>query len=295
MKSVLSALTTAMLLPLALGGCVVVDSQGHITRDEKRFTVAGAPDLKLTTFDGSIEIRATDSKSVLVEIEKRGPSQEAIDELKVETRQDGDRIEVEVKRPPKDAMMLGFGRISPTAKLIVTMPRDGHVNARSGDGSIRIEGIHGRLELRTGDGSVRATDVSGQISVATGDGSVTIDNADGDLDVDTGDGGVSVAGKLGVVKLHTGDGSITFRAEPGSTMKDDWSIVTGDGGVSLYLPQEFAAEVDAHTGDGTIRNDLKMDNHAGESNHRTLRGTLGGGGRTLRIRTSDGSIRLKVS
>ena len=254
MKSVLSALTTAMLLPLALGGCVVVDSQGHITRDEKRFTVAGAPELKLTTFDGSIEIRATDSKSVLVEIEKRGPSQEAIDELKVETRQDGDRIEVEVKRPPKDAMMLGFGRISPTAKLIVTMPRDGHVNARSGDGSIRIEGIHGRLELRTGDGSVRATDVSGQISVATGDGSVTIDNADGDLDVDT-----------------------------------------GDGGVSLYLPQEFAAEVDAHTGDGTIRNDLKMDNHAGESNHRTLRGTLGGGGRTLRIRTSDGSIRLKVS
>src|SRR6185503_5643532 len=107
MKSVLSALTTAMLLPLALGACVVVDSQGHITRDEKRFTVAGPPELKLTTFDGSIEIRATDTKSVLVEIEKRGPSQEAIDELKVETRQDGDRIEVEVKRPPKDAMMLG--------------------------------------------------------------------------------------------------------------------------------------------------------------------------------------------
>jgi hypothetical protein len=280
---------------MALGGCVVVDSQGHITREEKRFTVTGTPELKLTTFDGAVEIRSGDAKTVLVEIEKRGPTQEAIDELKVDATQEGDRIEVEVKKPRKDATLLGFGHVSSTAKLIVTMPKDGQVNARSGDGAIRIDRVHGRLELRTGDGSVRATDVSGQISVATGDGSVTIDNAEGDLDVDTGDGGVSVAGKLGVVKLHTGDGSITFRAEAGSTMKDDWSIVTGDGGVSLYLPPDFAAQLDAHTGDGSIRNELKIDSESGEANRRSLRGTLGAGGKTLRIRTGDGGIRLKVS
>ena len=41
-------------------------------------------------------------------------------------------------------------------------------------------------------------------------------------------------------------------------MSDNWDITTGDGSVSLYLPTGFGAELDAHTGDGTIRNDLDV-------------------------------------
>jgi hypothetical protein len=297
MKSVLPAVIVATVLPFTLAGCVVVDSQGHIAREEKRFTVTATPELHLTTFDGSIEIRSGDANEVLVEIEKRGPTKDAIDQLSVETKQDGNRIEVAVKRPAHEVAMFGIGRLSSTAKLIVTMPRDGHVIARSGDGSIRVEHVRGRLELRTGDGSIRGSDIGGEMVLATGDGSVTIDNAEGDLDVDTGDGSVSVAGKLGVVKVHTGDGSITFRAEPGTSMKGDWSMTTGDGGVSLFLPHDFAAELDAHTGDGSIRNELQVTSGEGGSDRerRTLKGRLGAGGRTLRIRTGDGSVRLKAS
>ena len=302
MKSILPTLAVAAALPFSLAACVVVDSQGHITREEKRFTVSGTPDLKLTTFDGAIEIRSGESKTIIVEIEKRGPTKEAIDELKVEAKQDGDRIEIEVKKPAHEIVFFGVGRMSPTAKLIVTMPRDGNVVARSGDGSIRIEHVHGRLELKTGDGSIRATDIAGQLTLGTGDGSVTLEDVAGDLDVDTGDGSVSVAGKLATVKLHTGDGSITFRAASGSAMKDDWSMTTGDGGVAVYLPSDFGAELDAHTGDGSIRNELGLKAEAEgdrdrdrDRERRTLKGTLGAGGKTLRIRTGDGSIRLKTS
>jgi hypothetical protein len=303
MKSVLPTLALAAALPFSLAGCVVVDSQGHITREEKRFTVTGAPELRLVTFDGAIEIRSGDGKTVVVEIEKRGPTKESTEELKVEAKQDGDRIEVEVKKPAHEVVFFGVGRMSPTAKLIVTMPRDGNVTARSGDGSIRIEHVHGRLELKTGDGSIRATDIAGQLTLSTGDGSVTLDDVGGDLDVDTGDGSVSVAGKLTTVKLHTGDGSITFRAAAGTSMKDDWSMTTGDGGIALYLPSDFGAELDAHTGDGSIRNelDLKAEAEAGDGDRdrdrdrRTLKGKLGSGGKLLRIRTGDGSIRLKTS
>jgi hypothetical protein len=296
MKSVLPAAALAAALPFTLG-CVVVDSHGHIEREEKRFTVTGTPEVRLTTFDGAIEIRSGESKSVLVEIEKRGPTKEALEKLTIESKQDGNRIEVSVKRPPGEIVVFGIGRMSPTAKLIVTMPREGNVFARSGDGSIRVERVRGRLELRTGDGSIRGTDIGGQMVFGTGDGSVTIDNADGDLDVDTGDGSVSVAGKLDVVKLHTGDGSITFRAEPGTSMKADWSMTTGDGGVALYLPSDFAAELDAHTGDGAIRNELQVTGASGDGDRerRTLKGRIGEGGRTLRIRTGDGSVRLKSS
>jgi hypothetical protein len=298
MKSVLPTVALALTLPFSLAGCVVVDSQGHIAREEKRFTVTGTPELHLTTFDGAIEIRSGDTKTIVVEIEKRGPTKEAIEQLRIETKQDGNRVEIEVKKPTHEIVFFGVGHMSPTAKLIVTMPPEGNVVARSGDGSIRIEHVHGQLQLRTGDGSIRGTDIGGQLTLATGDGSVTLDDVEGDLDVDTGDGSVSVSGKLAVAKLHTGDGSITFRAAPGSAMKDDWSMTTGDGGVALYLPSDFGAELDAHTGDGSIRNELNVatDNDGDrDKERRTLKGKIGAGGRTLRIRTGDGSIRLKTS
>src|SRR5262245_3815040 len=197
MKSVLPALTVVTVLPFS-AACVVVDSQGHITRDEKRFTVSGTPELHLTTFDGAIEIRSGDSKTVLVEIEKRGPTQEAIDKLQIDTKQDGNRIDVEVKKPAHDStVMFGIGGMSSTAKLAVTMPPEGDVVAHSGDGSIKIDRVRGSLQLRTGDGSIRGTDIGGKMTLVTGDGSVTLDEATGDLDVDTGDGSVSVTGKLG--------------------------------------------------------------------------------------------------
>ena len=297
MKSVLAAAVALSAGPL-LTGCVVVDSQGHINREEKRFTVNDTPELHLTTYDGPIEIHSgEDAKTVIVEIEKRGPTKEALENVRVETKQEGNRIDVEVKKPEHEVFFLGIGHMTPSAKLIITMPREGNIAAKSGDGSIRIDRVHGRLDLRTGDGSVHGNEIAGQISVSTGDGSVTLDSTEGDLDVDTGDGSVRVEGKLTGVKLHTGDGSVTLRAEPGSTMKDDWSVTTGDGGVNVSIPSDFSADLDVHSSGGSVRSEFRTDGESRdrESGRQTLRGKIGSGGKTLRIRTGDGSIRLKSS
>ncbi|HET7218681.1 MAG TPA: DUF4097 family beta strand repeat-containing protein [Vicinamibacterales bacterium] len=295
-----AVLAGALLTTAALGSaCVVsVDSQGQIVREEKRFKVTGTPELRLTTFDGGIEIQAWDRSDVAVDVEKRGATKEAVDALEVKTSQEGNRIELEVKRPRAETFS-GFGfHQSASAKLIVSVPREVDIIARSGDGSIKIERVSGRLELRTGDGTIRAVDVGGELILDTGDGSVTVEGGRGRLEVDTGDGGVNVAGLLTAVKLHTGDGSIIYRAEPGSEMSENWEITTGDGGVTLYLPQSFGAEIDAHTGDGAIRNDLDIlggPEHERGENRRTLRGRLGSGGRQIRVRTGDGTIRLRPS
>src|SRR5688572_1672959 len=98
--------------PLLLAGgaaCVVsVDSQGQIVREEKRFSVRGVPDIRLSTFDGSIEVQSGDHPEVVVEIEKRGATREAVDALEVTSKQDGNRIELEVKRPRNESFS-GFG------------------------------------------------------------------------------------------------------------------------------------------------------------------------------------------
>ena len=285
----------AALAAVLASGCVVsVDSEAQIVREEKRFTVSGTPELRLTTFDGSIDVQAWDKPDVLVEIEKRGATKESVDGITVDSSQNGNRIELEVKQPRSETFRgIGFYQ-STSARLVVQVPRESNIWARSGDGSIKIERVSGRIELRSGDGSIRASDVRGELTLNTGDGSVTVDGGEGRLDLDTADGGVNVEGTFSILKLHTGDGSIVYRAPEGTTMADNWEITTGDGGVTLYLPREFGAEIDAHTGDGAIRNELDVSaGGEGEVSKRTVRGRLGSGGKLLRVRTGDGSIRLR--
>lgn len=286
-----------LLLPvLVAGACTVtVDSQAAMTREEKRFTVSGTPVVRVATFDGSIEIRSWDRPEVLVEIEKRGPTRAAIEAIEVAASQDGSVIEVEVKQPDRQPLT-GFRlHSSASARLIVSVPRRTDIRARSGDGAIRIARVDGQVELHTGDGSIRAEELSGDLTLTSGDGSIAVDGAEGRLVLETGDGSVNVTGRLGAVRLRTGDGSIVYRSAAGTVMVDDWDITTGDGSVSLYLPSDFGAELDAHTGDGSIQNDLSMSSGGPSGDERrSVKGRLGSGGKRLRIHTGDGGIRLRV-
>lgn len=282
---------------MASGACVVgVHSPGHTARVEQRFEVPEQSDVHLITFDGSIDVRTWDRGEVLVEVEKRGPTRDAVESIEVTADRTGNRVQVEARRPGGGETILGIGlHISRTARIIATVPRRANVLARTGDGSIRIDRVEGRVELRTGDGSVKGSALTGVLTIDTGDGSVTLQDVDGALDVRTGDGGVSVSGRLGAVRVRTGDGSVTLRADSGSLMRDDWDISTGDGGVVVYLPNEFSAELDASTRDGRVTADQDVTVGADKIDRRTLRGRLGSGGRTLKIRTGDGSIHLRVS
>lgn len=290
------AIPAALLLGTISSGCTVtVDSHSEIFREEKRFPVTGIADVRVATFDGAIQVQSWDKSEVLIEIEKRGPSKEAVEGLDVQAGHTGSVIELEVKRPRSESFSgIGIHRTA-YARLHVWVPRTTNVRARSGDGAITIENVNGRLELKTGDGRIKASDVAGDMSFDTSDGSIVVDGARGRLSVDTGDGSVSVRGSLGALKLHTGDGSVTYRADAGSAMTDPWEITTGDGTVSLFLPADFGAEIDAHTGDGRIVDDMSIERpEKSESRaRRTLRGPIGAGGKLLRVRTGDGSIRFK--
>jgi DUF4097 and DUF4098 domain-containing protein YvlB len=294
-------LHAALLVLLAAPGCVDIVGADlgrakYVERDEKHFPVTGTPEVVLGTFDGSIEIRPWDKPDVQVVVEKRGRDQADVAAIVVSATQSGNRIDVTVTEPKNDGgFNLHFNNYR-SAKLIVSVPSASDVSARSGDGSIDIEEVTGRLQLRTGDGSIRGRSLAGDVNAHTGDGSIKLNGVNGTLTVDTGDGSIALAGTLMSVRARSGDGSVTIHAEPGSTPNADWDITTGDGSVTLAVPDGFAAELDAHTGDGGIRmEDITLSNVTGKIGRNTLRGRLGAGGPNVRLRTGDGSITLKRS
>src|SRR5262249_22325403 len=99
------ALPTVIAALLAAPGCVDIvgaDLNRYVERDEKHFAVTAKPDIALTTFDGSIEVRPWDKADVLVVVEKRGRDKNDVAAIEVKAEQRGDRIEVTVSEPKRD-------------------------------------------------------------------------------------------------------------------------------------------------------------------------------------------------
>jgi DUF4097 and DUF4098 domain-containing protein YvlB len=290
--------TGSFLILLLSVGCIQVSGSGNMSawptfRDEKRFSVDGKPDLVLSTFDGSIEIRSWDRPDVQVVIEKRAVSESAAGAIEVQSSQQGNRVSVEVRSG--GARNLGWWLGGGSASLIVSVPQAANIQASSGDGAISLEHVNGTIMLRSGDGRIHAANSSGSVSVSTGDGAIELDHVDGAIEATTGDGGVRAVGKMTGVRARSGDGRIAIQAEPGSTPATDWDITSGDGSVTLQIPDGFNAELDARTGDGGIRLDGVTVVSSGAPAKNSVNGRLGSGGRSVRVRTGDGSITVQRS
>jgi hypothetical protein len=282
---------------LALAACdITVGASEYSVREEKTFAVTGPVRLALATFDGSIEVRGWDRSEVSVEVEKIGSDQKVVDRIQVKAAQDGNAITIEVPKP-SPAEELSWRR-SPAANLVVNVPTKTALVARSGDGSIQVRRINGKVELDTEDGSVHVEEIGGDVVVRTGDGSVEGSKVDGRAEIRTGDGSIALDGVLTGVKAETRDGRVEVSAKPGSRTGGDWDVTTGDGDVRLEVPKDFGAEVDARTGDGRVRVDTLTNtsegNAADENERASVTGRLGRGGNALRIRTSSGSIVVKL-
>ena len=131
------ALPAVFLASLVAQGCVDIvgaDFDKYIERDEKHFTVSGKPDVSLTTFDGSIEIRPWDKADVQVVIEKRGRDHDDVAQIEVKAEQNGNRIEISVKEPRREHGGFNLHFHNRSAKLIVSVPAASDITAKSSDG-----------------------------------------------------------------------------------------------------------------------------------------------------------------
>ena len=183
----------AAILALAVAGstaCSInLNAEQYVNKEHKTFAVTGKADVELKTFDGSIEVTSWDKPEVAVTIERRADTQAEAEALKVTAEQTGNRIVIQAVKPERSEsqVQVGFhhGR---SVRFVVSVPRTTDLNATSGDGSISVSGITGRVEARSGDGSIATTDIKGDVGLDTGDGSISADNVSGNLKINTGDG-----------------------------------------------------------------------------------------------------------
>jgi DUF4097 and DUF4098 domain-containing protein YvlB len=252
----------------------------------KSFDVDGASKLRIETSDANIRVEPWDKGAIEVRVTTRG-WQIGGKGLRITDSQNGNEVTIEVRFPS-----LTFSIGNRSVDIEVHVPRESALDLHTGDGNVSINGITGNVRLRSGDGNIDVRNVKGDLTADTGDGNVTIDAVDGTLHATTGDGDIDVSGRFDTLEVRTGDGRIDARALPGSKVSSNWNLQSGDGNLTLRIPDGLAAEVELHTGDGHIDLGVPLAIY-GRLEQKTIHGKLNGGGAALTLRTGDGSIRLE--
>lgn len=279
-----------MRLAWLAGMAVVVVAANPARGDEwtHRYPLKGMPDLHVKTDDGSVRVESGAGPEIEARVSTVG-WRIAPGEVTITESQAGDRVEIAV-RLTKDHF--GWGRGHRSISVLLRVPKQVDLDVRTGDGGVEVQPVSGHVTISTGDGSITADGLQGEIRLHTGDGSVRATGLQGRLEAGTGDGHINVRGRFDVLVLRTGDGGIDAEVEPGSKIETAWSLHSGDGGITLRLPADLGADLDAHTGDGGIVLDEPI-TVTGTITASRVRGKLGAGGQPLRVETGDGSIRLK--
>jgi hypothetical protein len=152
---------------------------------------------------------------------------------------------------------------------------DYHMSTRNND--VEVE-FHAQLPAgvafsgSTVNGDVEVTALTGPVDATTVNGSVRLETTSGDASAHTVNGSVNAT-------VH-GQGSRSLRFE------------TVNGGVTLSVPKDLNADLEAETVNGSIDTDFPI-TVTGHINRRHLDGRIGQGGRSLKIETVNGSIRLR--
>ena len=213
----------------------------------------------------------------------------------------------------------------------------GDVMAETGAGGITMNNVDGSMELKTGRGGITFNTVNGDVNAETGAGGITVNSGAGSVEVkavrgdiainqrkgdvkaETGGGGIKVKDLSGPVVVRTREGKIEISgalgyieatSESGSIeaelrIADDGvdthcKLLTGSGDVTIYLPKELAATIDAELRieglarrDWAIYSDFPID--IGEESESRIvgRGEINGGGDPIVLRTKNGDIRIK--
>ena len=174
----------------------------------------------------------------------------------------------------------------------------------------RAKNIASQVQIQSGGGRVNATgpdlerrewwSVSYRINVprkndldlSATNGGITIVGVSGNLRFDTTNGGVRLQDVGGRVNGETRNGGLDVRLGGSRWDGDGLDVQTSNGGVTLAIPDGYNAELETRTVNGGLRIDFPVTVQGELSSRRGITTTLGSGGPPVRVRTTNGGVKI---
>lgn len=192
---------------------------------------------------------------------------------------DADRIEVEARVWANARSEERAEEIANDVEIVVDGGRIRSEGPRTG----RREGWGVSFEVRV----PRDTD----LRLHTTNGGIEVVDVSGDIDFRATNGGVTLAGVAGDVHGRTTNGGLHVELAGERWSGAGMDVETTNGGITLLVPEDYSAELEARTTNGGI--DIGFPVMVQGRIGRQLRATLGEGGPRIRAVTTNGGVRIE--
>ncbi len=264
---------------------------GERATHEEKLVIPSPPGraIKIHNANGKTRVIGEDRDDIEIRIHKSVRADcpdlaaKLLDSIHLQNSKSADVLEIEVQIPRRCSRHA-------VAHVELCVPRDTTVASSSTNGKICLEGLERPIHARSNNGSISIDDVHGDIDVTTANAKVTCKCTHGHLRARSSNGKIEVDSHQGSIDASTSNGVI--RASLDELGKNGVSLTTSNGRIVLDLPEEPDADVDIRVENGHIRNDLDLTDQTSDADGR-VRGRLGSGGTPIRLRTSNGTVSLR--
>ena len=256
-------LLAAIALPAAIDPALARERGGRSDNDfEWSFPMTSGKTIEIRGVNGTVQAEYTSGKEVEVSAVKHARrSDPASVRIEVNNTDDGATVCAVYPGAGNDCES-GDSWHSHTRNndvvvdFHVKVPRGVHLDARTVNGNVDVDGLRGHVQANT---------VNGSISISTSE----------------------------TAEATTVNGSITARVGS-SDWDESLQFTTVNGAISVIFPEDVNASVDASSMNGSITSDFPL-TVRGKIGRRHLSGRIGHGGGELSMSTVNGSIHLRSS
>ena len=300
-------------------------------RVNQQLDVASGGKLVVDVEFGTIDVSAANDGKVSVEAYRKidsndeGREKEYLASSPIVVSKEGNTVSVRARRTNGDKRWSWSGSITMDARYTVRVPKQFNADLRTSGGTIAAHGISGEIKADTSGGKLKFTQLQGPLNGRTSGGGIQMSGCEGPLVVSTSGGDIEAEGGSGRLEARTSGGAISVRNFAGDTevktsggkltlenikgslvgktsagaitaslvepVPGDVTLSTSAGSIDIAIPPKAGFNVDCKASMGNIRTEIPM--LATRSDDDRLEGTLNGGGKSLLLKTSVGSITIK--
>lgn len=250
-----------LLVSVGLTGCIGQASKEFNEEYETNENTV----LKVSNINGDVEVIRWDGNTVTLDAKISSyKGNDELEKIEIDVIESDSVIDIETK-------YLGTGSVEVSTDMIIKVPTLVTVDmVTTSNGDIRISGIKGNTTVHSSNGAITITDVNGYVSASSSNGDIEIKDT------------------TGIAGLDTSNGNIYAEI---FNFKENISLDTSNGGISVYIDPLLNADIEMKTSNGDISiSGVQLVITISEKDYKV--GRLGEGGNKLDINTSNGSINL---
>ncbi len=193
-----------------------------------------------------------------------------------------DRHDIRVR-----AVVRGWARTDERAREIAN-----NVQVQSGGGRVSATGPDGARREGWSVSYRINVPLKTDLDLNAHNGGITITGVNGNVRFDTTNGGVRLTDLAGHVNGSTRNGGLTVNLSGSRWDGEGLDVETSNGGVTVAVPDGYNAQLETRTVNGGFRSDIPLTIQGELTSNRGISTTLGSGGPMVRVRTTNGGLKI---